>query len=184
MSAGSFALASIAVAISLFNLLLILGIVRRMRQRGPMIPAEYVEIESGPQPGMPLPEFSVHTTAGDRADSSAFSAGRGLVAFLSVGCGACSEELPQLRSYVANQRVDPARSLVFVSGDPDGLSEYARAASAFSQVVVEEANGPLTRRFDIKAFPTVLALHDGRVQANAPSVSGFHPEATRTRQGS
>lgn len=166
------------------NLVLILGIVRRMRQMGPMIPADYLDIESGPQPGTPLPEFAVRTTDGGQADSSAFTAGRGLLAFLSVGCGACSEELPQLRSYVAKERLDPTRSLILVSGDPDGVGEYARAASMFARVVVEEANGPLIRTFDIKAFPTVLALHDGRVQANAPSVSALHLKTARMHPGS
>ncbi len=47
MTVGSFALASVAVAISLVNLLLILGIVRRMRQMEPMVPAAYFEIEFG-----------------------------------------------------------------------------------------------------------------------------------------
>lgn len=177
MIAGSFALAAVAVAISLFNLLLILGIVRRMRQMGPIIPPEY--IESGPQPGMPLPEFAVGTTDGSRADSSAFSGGRGLVAFLSVGCSACSAQLPLLRNYIANERIDVSRSLVLVSGDPDGQSEYARAASAFAHVVVEDMNGPLMKTFGIKAFPTVLALRDGRVHANAPSVSALHLETAR-----
>jgi hypothetical protein len=177
--AGSFALAAVAVAISLFNLLLILGIVRRMRQMGLRIPAEYLEIESGPQPGMPLPDFTARTTGGSQTDSSSFSAGRGLVAFLSVGCAACSEQLPQLRTYIAKERIDAARSLVVVNGDPSGESSYAAAASAFAQVVVEEANGPLTKVFDIKAFPTVLALHDGRVQANAPSVAALNLETAR-----
>jgi hypothetical protein len=181
--AGSFALAAIAVAISLFNLLLILGIVRRMREMGPMISADYLAIESGPQPGMQLPEFVARTTGGDQADRSTLSAGRGLVAFLSTGCSACRGELPQLRDYVAKQRVDPAHSFVFISGDPAGESDYATTASAFAQVVVEESDGPLARIFDIKAFPTVLALRDGRVQANAPSVSALHLEAARSRHG-
>jgi hypothetical protein len=181
--AGTFALASVAVAISLFNLLLILGVVRRMREIGPTIPPEYLEVESGPQAGMPIPNFTARTTDGRQTDSSFFNAGRGLVAFLSVGCGACSEQLPQLRAYVMREHIDPARSLVFVSGDRDGQSEYARVAAHFAQVVVEEASGHFSRTFDIKAFPTVLALHDGRVQANAPSVGALHLEAARMRRG-
>jgi hypothetical protein len=184
MNAGTLALSVIAVAISLFNLLLILGIVRRMRQTGLTIPPEYLEVESGPKPGASIPEFVVRTTVGDDADSAAFNVGRGLIAFLSVGCSACSAQLPLLASYIARERIDPTRSLVFVSGDPDGVSDYATRASAFARVVVEDANGALTTAFGIRAFPTVLALHDGRVRANAPSVTALHLEAARTHSGS
>jgi len=146
----------------------------------PMIPAEYLEIESGPRPGMPLPDFTARTTRGGLTERSAFASGQGLVAFLSIGCGACTEQLPQLGRYVAKERIERALSLVVVNGDPGGQSQYASVASTFAQVVVEAADGPLTRVFDIKAFPTVLALHDGRVEANAPSVNALHLEAART----
>ncbi len=106
------------------------------------------------------------------------------MAFLSVGCSACHEQIPLLNAYVARERLDPDHALIVVSGDPDGRSEYAQQAASFAHVVVEAANGPLTRIFDIKAFPTVLALHDGRVQANAPSVNALHHETARSRAGS
>jgi AhpC/TSA family len=178
--AGTFALAAIAVAISLFNFLLILGVVRRMRSMGPIIPDEYLEVKSGPPPGAQLPNFTARTTDGLPTDRSAFNAGHGLLAFLSVGCGACSEQLPQLRAYLAKRKVDPGRLLVVVSGDLTGESAYAAAAAAFATVVAEDADGPLTKLFDIKAFPTVLSVRDGRVQANAPSVAALHLEAART----
>ncbi len=179
MAVGTLALAAIAVAVSLFSLLLNLGVVRRLREYSAHSGA-FPGFDSGPRPGAVLPDFTANTTVGSAISATAFANGDGYIAFLSASCEACKSQFPLLAHYADAASIDRLHSLVVVAGDPRGDSLYARDATRFAQVVLED--GSLVSAFDIRGFPTLVGVRDGRVVVSAPLVEALYQ--TNTKQES
>ncbi|MEV4279952.1 TlpA family protein disulfide reductase [Actinoplanes xinjiangensis] len=152
-------------AITLLNLLLTFGIIRRLRQRPATGSATY--------PGM-LPsgslvgDFTARDLLGQplsRADLD----GRTLIGFFSPGCDACTEQLP---AFVAAARsVGPRRCWAVVTGDAESASPYLPSLEPVARVVLENEDDSLLSAFSVQAFPSFFVVDaTGRVVAGGVAV--------------
>jgi hypothetical protein len=172
--AETMAVAVLALAVSVLDLLLLLGIVRRLRAEatsrspygGPGIPA----MGSGPARGTRLPAFSAQTMAGGVVDDSRYTGPAGCIAFVSATCQPCKAAVAELGPYLRSAGIGREQSLVVLEGDPAAASAEVARAAEFAEVVTGDDASRLVRQFAIAGFPTLIVVRDGVVWASALAV--------------
>lgn len=177
---------AVAVALfgvlSLFNLLLTLGLGRRLRQ-GSAAPA--------PTDGS-IPAGAFSTAGGGSAKAPALSpgtplphtaelghAGRPLlVGFFSSTCKACPEHLPRFREFA---ETFPGDAVAVLSGEPDALQPYVAALGPGVRTVPDAVGDWLiSEAVELRAWPSfIIADADGGVHTTGLDVrlldvSGVH----------
>jgi peroxiredoxin len=146
-------------ALTLFNLVLVLGLVRRLRGyeirlSGLAEPAPVSTVRLGE----PVGDFTASTVDGRTVDRTSLR-GRTLVGFFSPDCPACHERLGDFRDAADRHNGDVLSVVVRDGGD----SAPVLAALAGTSVVVEEPEGPVAHAFGVHGFPAFLVLTDGGV---------------------
>ncbi len=154
----------------MLNLLLTLGVIRRLREHTELLtrPAQH---HGGP--GTPVGEevgdFQASTVDGQpvaRADLAA-AAGETFVAVLTPHCRPCTEKLPALAAHL---RARSGGALVVVVGDAGEAADMLATLSPVARVVVDKPGGPVATAFQATAFPTMLTVAPdgaGRLRATA-----------------
>ncbi|GII65750.1 hypothetical protein Skr01_58350 [Sphaerisporangium krabiense] len=146
--------------LSVFNLFLTYGIIRRLREQ-PVAMArpqarpriDIVGVDSSPD------DFAVTFTDGHSL-SSALLPKWTIVAFFSDHCPACREKLPTfVRRARELQHVDQEIISVVV-GDQRSTADMTRELERVSRVTVEPENGPLARAFKVHSFPALCLLNE------------------------
>src|SRR3954468_23135702 len=143
--------------LSLLNLLLILGILRRMRADAARLDARS---PLGLRPGSTIGEFAVTTIDGEPITDATVA---GTVAFFSADCTACHDLLPDFLAYAREQGRD---NVVAVVGgdDPTTVGTLAEVA----RVVMAQLNGgPAAAAFRNTWTPALYVVSDGHVIATA-----------------
>ncbi|MEU4572835.1 TlpA disulfide reductase family protein [Nonomuraea sp. ATR24] len=141
--------------LSLLNLALTAGLIRRLRQFD--APARGVPV------GHPVGGFTAQDTEG-RPVARELLTGPTLVGFFTPGCEPCEDLLPR---FVARAGALPHDCLAVVHAvraeDAEG---YAARLAGAARVVVEGPGGPVQRAFQVAAFPAVFLVGgDGTVLA-------------------
>lgn len=141
----------------LLNLLLTVGILRRMRaQTATASPFTL-------RPGSAVGEFTVTTTDGEPLTAAALD---GTVAFFSADCPACHDTLPDFLAYARDQGRDRVFA-VFGGDDP----ETVRALAEVAHVVPADLDGgPVAAAFRNTWTPALYVVAGGRVVATAGRV--------------
>jgi hypothetical protein len=155
-----YALVAVLTAVSLLNLLLILGVIRRLRSR----PVSRLVDHSAVLPvGAVAGEFTARDLR-DRPVSRDGLSGRTLVGFFSPGCSPCLDRLPDF--VAASAAFGPERSLAVVIGDAGSAGEYLPSLEPVARVVPQNPDGPLISAFSVSAFPTFFVVDaTGRILA-------------------
>jgi thiol-disulfide isomerase/thioredoxin len=154
------ALGILVGVVSVLNLALTFGVIRRLREHDELI-AKGTSGGTGQQPLLPVgqrsADFTGTTTSGDPVARDLLS-GDTLVAFLTPSCTPCQKRIPDL--------VDAARSwpggrrdtLTVIVGDADAASEYVEQLAPVAQVVVEQPGGEIVAAFGVEAYPTFSVI--------------------------
>jgi len=151
-------------ALSLLNLVLLLGVVRRIREHE----ARFTTLAFGPPEviapvGHRVGDFTAVSVDGRPVASAALD-GPTLVGFLSPGCDACHERLDDFQRAVAGHPGTALAVVVRDGGDTDSL--VAGLAAGGATVVVEDVAGPLAAAFGVSGFPAFAILDaDGTIRA-------------------
>jgi hypothetical protein len=156
-------------AVAALNLLLTLGVIRRLREHTETLATLAAGGGLGPAPDLMLPagqrpaEF--HTETVDGAEVSLASlATPALLGFFSLHCEPCREWAPR---FVAAARQLPhgrSQALAVVVGEGAGISDEVAELRSVAQVVVEPDNGPVSRAFGVKGWPALCRLdQDGTI---------------------
>jgi thiol-disulfide isomerase/thioredoxin len=171
-------LLAVAVAVvgvlCLIDLVLTLGVVRRLRDHSSRLTAMNAAALDIPSdalraPGSPVDPFTatdidgVDRSLGDLAEPS-------LVAFFAPDCPACEEKLPAFLAYASAFPGGRDRTLAVVSGQAGGV-KYRTALAEVGAVVMEPQRGPVQEAFGAKAFPTFLVIVDGVVTTSTHDVA-------------
>jgi mono/diheme cytochrome c family protein len=143
----------------LLNLLLTIGILRRMRAQ----PAPKAELPFALRPGSAVGEFAATTTDGEPVTAAALN---GTVAFFSADCAACHEILPDFLTYARAQGRDNVFA-VFGGDEPDTVRALAEVARV---VTAELDGGPVAAAFRNTWTPALYVVADGQVTATAGRV--------------
>ncbi|MFD7861256.1 peroxiredoxin family protein [Streptomyces sp. NPDC059783] len=151
-------------AVTVLNLLLTLAVVRRLRRQESERQQPFGTIDSGPETGAPLPDFTADTVAGGTITAASLKGRQGALTFLSTDCSACTMAVADLPEFARRTGMDAGQMIVVIAGDADDAHRMAEPLAGIATVVVEETAGPLSTLYSIEATPTtVLTDPDGTV---------------------
>ncbi|MFF5437685.1 TlpA family protein disulfide reductase [Streptomyces achromogenes] len=144
------------------NLLLTIGVIKKLREYGPAGPVGAPGEGMTPlRPGEELPDFTALAEDGALVGASSLPDGS-LIAFLSPGCAPCRRELPELVAYAAADPGRRERTLAVVVGEPGECEHFVRELGPVARVVVEPKGGPVCAALRVDAFPTTLRVRADR----------------------
>jgi thiol-disulfide isomerase/thioredoxin len=154
-------------ALSVFNLVLALAIIRWVQARGTGRAAPLRRLPAGTE----IADFSVTTMSGVPHSLSDMSGARSLVAFLSPNCQPCRDQLPELARLAREDFPDPARVLVVMTGNIDAVNDFVADLRGIAQIVYEASRGLATTAFSVPGYPSFYILDDhGRVETSGLTV--------------
>jgi hypothetical protein len=159
-------------ALCLTNLVLVFGIIRRLREHTALLSEQaHAELPvTGLGTGDTPPPFTVTTAEGRIASGPA---GLRLVAFFSTRCSLCPKRVPAFADYVRENRIDRDGVLAVVLGEADEPVPYLEQLETVAQTWREPENGQLAKAFQVSGYPAFCLLDaDGAVLA-----SGYDPAA-------
>ncbi|MFI5910976.1 TlpA disulfide reductase family protein [Dactylosporangium sp. NPDC051541] len=161
-------------AVSLLNLVLLMGILRRMRQgeaaaapRGPQSPPALVEAGSMPD------AFATVTDEGEPVDRETVAGG--LVGFFTPTCSACHERMPDFLAYAARNGFGRDRVFAVVVGKPDEVTAMRAELAPVARIVQEPHGGAaMYKAFGVYGLPAYALLdHNGVVVASSSLLTDF-----------
>lgn len=144
-------------ALCALDLLLTVGVIRRLRQHTEMLGAAGPAAPpvTGLAPGEQAGAFTAVTLDGELVASSS---GLRAVGFFAARCSACPEQVGPFTDYLAGHAVgaDSALSVVVAApGEPPAYLDRLRAAG---RVCVAEEASDLLAAFKVSGFPAFFAL--------------------------
>ncbi len=167
------------------NLLLTIGVVRRLREQT----TELAELRSrapmgGTEISLPVGatvgSFEAATVDGHTVTLASLGE-RALVGFFSASCKPCKERLPGFVQHAAGRPDGRGTVLAVVAGTPEASVDYVEQLRAVATVVVEPDQGPVQKAFGVTGFPAFLLVRDGEVDVTdydlAPIVERDAPAA-------
>lgn len=167
----------------LFDLVLTLGVIRRLREHTRLLNESPRGSSGGLPPGAELQagetvgNFVATSIAGEALSQNQLT-GRTLVGFFSPGCQPCAEQLPTFIAAAQSTQHGFERVLaVVVAGGRDG-DAYAAQLAAVAQVVAEEPDGPVQAAFKVRGFPTIYLLDADVVAAGGFSMNALAGQLT------
>lgn len=167
MSTFAVVLAGLAVALCVSNLLLTLGVIRRLRRYGGPLPPPSGP-PRGPRPMRPAGEriaaFHARTVRGEPISEEFFAGGTTLVGAFTEGCSACAERLPQFLRFAEVFPGGRERVLALLVGAAEDVAEERRLLEPVATVVVEESHGgPAGQALGVHGYPALAIVDPGGV---------------------
>lgn len=165
-------------AIATLNLLLTVGVIRRLREHTTQL-AEVSgsSFPGGPVVGDPIEEFTtaaVDETPVALADLDSYS----LVSVMSPGCGPCEEKLPKLVSMLEDGSLPKKGVLAVIAGSEEDAVPMVTALKDLAVVVREEpVSGTVQSAVGIRAFPTMFTAGDGKIATVVNDLAGLKAKA-------
>jgi hypothetical protein len=155
----------------LLDLLLTLGVIRRLREHTALLEAggagqsvAITELAVGETPDA----FSVLTVGGPRVSGPA---GLQVVAFFSPHCSACPERVPPFIDYLGSNAIGRESVLAVIEGSDDGPPPYLDQLTEVAQVCAGPDGDKVSEAFKARGYPAFCLLDaDGVLLA-----SGVHP---------
>lgn len=169
MTSLAYAIVGILSVLTLANLLLTFGIIRKLAQMQwspARVPSPALVV------GSPVP---VVAEVGGHATFEPTS--RSMVVFMAVDCDGCHAQLPDLAGYLA-RRTDIQRVVAVVTSMHDGRTEHNMELPLGShvEIIEEPLDGPWQRAYLIGDFPTFFIVLHGRVEAASHHISRLPTE--------
>lgn len=152
-------------AIATLNLLLTVGVIRRLREHTDQLANFSGGPRMGPDAGDPIAEFT--TTAIDDTLVSADTLGAySLISVMSPGCGPCEEKLPKLVAMLENGELPKKKVLAVIAGDEEASVPMVSVLKDLAVVVREEpGSGTVQSATGVRAFPTMFTSDGTKVTA-------------------
>ncbi|MEV4576761.1 TlpA disulfide reductase family protein [Nonomuraea jabiensis] len=152
---GLVAIVALVSVLTVLNLLLTFGVIRRLREHTELLAGRATPIV-GETPSLPVGrqvgDFAATTTDGEPV-ARALLAGDTLVAFLTPGCEPCEESLPHLVEAAKKWPGGRRNTLVVVTGRRDRAADHVERLAPVARVVVEAPDGPIATGFGVTAYP-------------------------------
>lgn len=157
------ALVAFCIALCLLNLVLIWGIIRRLRDHTKRLsnhsdPAGPIVAPAGSKVGA----FVAATIDGQTVAPTTLT-GPTLFAFMSPNCSACRERLPDFLAAATRWPGGAGSIVVTLAGEADEVAGLQREVSAIAKVVIEADNGPLQKAFAVTGYPAFAVVDEAGV---------------------
>jgi thiol-disulfide isomerase/thioredoxin len=159
-------------ALCLIDLVLTLGVVRRLRDhstRLSTLTGFEPEGETLRGPGGAVDPFTAEDVHGTPVSLDDLAQPT-LVGFFSPNCPACEEKLPSFLDYAKAFPGGKDRTLAVVAGESGGV-RYRSALAEVATVVVEPEFGPVQKAFGTRSYPAFLVVVDGVVAQSTHDVA-------------
>ncbi|WP_426505662.1 TlpA family protein disulfide reductase [Dactylosporangium sp. McL0621] len=175
-------------AVSVLNLVLMLGVVKRLR--GAEAEAPGLVGEPGPRPVLPPGErpepFSVTSREGVLFEPAG-GTGR-LVGFFTPHCNLCHDRMPKFLKYARGAGLDRDQVFAVLVGSPEETAALAAELAPVAGVVDEpDGGGSVYEAFGVRGLPAMYLLDaDGVILSSGTDLAGFpDPEryAAKIRSG-
>ena len=161
---------AVVAAICLLNLLLMFGVIRRLREVDRRLAEAGSDRRRRLVSGSPIGSFTATATDG-RAISTAALAPRTVVGFFSPACGPCLEELPRFVDFASGVSGGRDQVLAVVCGPWQDAVPLAAQLESVARVVIEETGGEVAGAFGTLAFPSIFVTDDeGKIHASGGTV--------------
>lgn len=159
----------------LLNLLLTLGVIRRLREQASEADEERPPL---PEVGTRVRDFTVTSLAGEPFTADHLTSGSRLVGFFSPLCKPCHRLKDELLARPPSERM-----FAFVVGDrTDPQAEtLAVALSAITEVAMVPIGDRIHEAFDVQGFPALVRVTDGAVTAAAYRTADLRALPARVR---
>ncbi|WP_327287688.1 TlpA family protein disulfide reductase [Streptomyces sp. NBC_01198] len=146
-------------ALCLLDLLLTVGLIRRLRaQPAPRPSGDGFAEEGMLPPGAIVPAFGTRTVDGRPLLSRDLDTGT-VVVFLSPGCPPCHAQLPRVVAALGAAPVSGAVAVVAGGGEGDAdAQQMLKELAPVARVVHESVTGPVTEAFAARAFPVMCRV--------------------------
>ncbi|MFD6099498.1 TlpA family protein disulfide reductase [Nocardiopsis flavescens] len=157
----------VLTALALFNLVLTMALVRRLRRvestghRG-SLPA-FPDLERLPA-GRAVPEFTATSATGAEVSSRERVGDRAVYAFFDTDCGICKKQLRPLVEFAADAGLAPEQVIAFIGHEnPDAdVDAYTSVLENRATIVMQSLDDEVGRAFSPGGVPAVvLADADG-----------------------
>jgi hypothetical protein len=167
----------LACVLGVLNLVLVMGVIKRLRDLAQSAPIDRPKVTIGP--GERPEPFAVEAVDGTVIDAAGLAGS--LIGFLSPDCSACHERLPQFLAYAEAMGRD--RTVAVLVGTPDELADLALQVRPLARVVMEPTSGPVATAFSTIGYPAVALLDgDGAVSHSGTSFATFPKAAQLARE--
>ncbi|MFE6844635.1 TlpA family protein disulfide reductase [Streptomyces sp. NPDC057686] len=146
-------------ALCLLDLLLTVGLVRRLRaQQTARTPADRSADEGMLPPGAVIGAFETRTLDGRPLNARDLGTGT-VVVFLSPGCPPCHERLPRVVAALGSVPANEAVAVIAGGTDEDAeTQQMVEELAPVAKVVHEGNSGPVTQAFAVRAFPVMCRV--------------------------
>lgn len=159
----------VLTALVLFNLVLTMALVRRLRHlenpgQGGAFPA-FPDLEEVPA-GRPVPEFTATTRDGVEISAKERLGDRAVYAFFDTSCGTCKKQLQPLVDFARQAGLAPEQVVAFVGHeDPEADADaYTSVLEGHATIVMQSLGDEVGLAFSPGGIPAViLADADGVV---------------------
>lgn len=155
--------AFLALTVCLFNLVLTLGVIRRLREHTELIsnlPAGGLESPRMLAEGETVPPFEAVTTTGEVVSRDTLAGGATLVGVFATLCEGCVDRLPSFADLAGRFPGGRAHVLAVVIGAADEAVPFRERLEPVARVVVESHVSGVSAALGVKGFP-VFGLLDG-----------------------
>ncbi|MET0424955.1 MAG: redoxin domain-containing protein [Actinoplanes sp.] len=171
-------------AIGLLNLVLIFGVLRRLRETPPAAPASGHHDDgggSGLVVGRSAEPFTVRLLhGGDLTEADLTGAGQTLVGFFTPGCGPCKTQAPKFAERAAAWPGGPDRVLAVIIDDSMDGAEFGEQFTGLARIILDGMEGPVATSLGVTAFPAFGILDDtATVLAESTAVPSLPELAAR-----
>jgi len=163
-------------ALALFNLLLTLGVMRRLREQAELISARGSAdgADEGVMPaGSTIGEF-VTSAEDDTAVTSLDLSEDTMVGFFSPQCQPCRDRVPEFIALLESVPASERKAIAVVIGDRSSTSEMVAQLAPVARVITGEQAEPVVKAFDTVSYPALYRMgNDGLVAASGHGMSVF-----------
>ena len=165
---------AIVAGATLLNLLLVAGLIARLREIYASVEEWRVRASGLGVGGLratdPVPEFVASTVRQDSITNRDLIGDTWIIGFFAGGCGTCHVDLPRLANMMRHE--EPRRkALVVIGGTQDDSGDLIEAGQTFGATVLEPPDGELSRAFRVPFFPTFFVTDErGRVAFGTSSL--------------
>ena len=174
-------------AVSGLNLVLLLGVVQRLRRSAPA-DAPGLVTDPGTRPVLPPGDrpgaFSVTSREGEPF-APAGRAGR-LVGFFTPHCSLCHDRMPGFLQYARRAGLERDQVFAVVVGSAEETAALAAELGPVASVVDEpDGGGSVYEAFGVRGLPAMYLLDaDGVILASGTDLGSFPKAGTRSAVGS
>jgi thiol-disulfide isomerase/thioredoxin len=147
--------------LSLLNLMLAVGVIRRLRDHTQRLDSLYERTGnpgSGLEAGEVAGEFEATTSEGETLSAASLGE-RTLIGFFSPSCGPCKELAPKFAEAAAGRD----GVIAVIAGFPEEMGDMLDLLTPVAKIVSGAPDGgPLAKAFGVEAFPRVFLVDETR----------------------